>query len=765
MNNILPDDLPNLVIVYDSRWKISKINASAISLLGYSKADELIGQPFKDILHESEHGAAENFCRDLENKKSEFLSQEIRHLRKDGKRVSIFSQFVIIKGKQDPDESRYIQSGFYTGEKTLREQELKNLHFLEILAENVPGLMMLVIDDNLEILCSLGSEKKKPIKDDEQDKMLEERLPKNIIKIIQPLLDIAFEGTSVSREFKHEDDYFLVRLIPISDQNNNDLCAIILQNITETKIIENKLNISKKVAEAANEEKSAFIAKMSHEIRTPLNAIIGFTDQLIKTKLTKKQSTYLDVVNNSSHHLLSTIDDILLLTRIESGKIEPGQTEVDEEPFSIEKLINAVKNIFELSVREKNLDFEINYDPSVKEVLLGDPAKIRQVLINLIANAIKFTHKGGILLSCSLIKRTGKTLTIRFDVADSGIGIKADELKRIFEPFHQVDNSPSRSYFGSGLGLTISKDHVKSMGGELTVKSTPAKGSTFSFTLTFKKAKTQLPGYDHDKPLLSPTRLDQVSILFTDDDLASRMLGKVILEQYKANCVFAGSGEEAVKKFKPGRFDIILLDINMPGTSGVDVAKHIRKIESSNKNLPRAKIIAMTANVLRKHINEYLRAGMDDFILKPFSESDLIKKIAIHCTGKNPVHSEPKQADKPSNEDKDYDLDELLKITKGDKDYTLLMLDTFIENGKRMLDQMQKSYNKGDYRSIAEAAHRLLPSVEQLKFKKATNLLKRIEARYLKKSKFRKDPEMIEHALNEVKSCIEKISIARNNFP
>ncbi len=759
MGNFLPDDLPNLIIVYDSQWKIKTINAAAIALLAYSDADELTGKPLKTILHESEYGHIKTLCQTLENKKSKLFSQEIRHLRKDGKWIRIFSQFSIIRDKQDPDKNAYIQSGFYVDEQKLQDHQLANFHHLHILAENVPGLMMLLVDKNHSILCRVGSETKKREEEGEQYKTLKEELPKNIIDILQPLIKIAFEGTSVSREFHDGNNYYSVRLLPISDQKTNDLCVIMLQDISETKLIENKLKISKKAAEAASNEKTAFIANMSHEIRTPLNAIIGFTEQLAKTKLTKKQAAYLDVVNNSSHHLLSTINDILVLSKIESG-----DNETDNEPFVLTEIIETVQDIFALRSKEKKLDFQVNFDPSIKGVLLGDPAKIRQVLINLVANAIKFTHQGGVLLSCSLIKDTQETLTIHFDVTDTGIGISEEELKNIFEPFHQADNSLDRSYFGSGLGLTISNNYLKSMGGKIAVKSTPEKGSTFSFTLSFQKSTRQLTDDTPDKSLLPPTLPDQVRILFTDDDPVSRMLGEVILKQYNTKCVFAKSGEEAVKKFKPGCFDIVLLDINMPGMSGVEVAKHIRIIESNNENLPHTKIIAMTANVVRKHIQEYLKAGMNDFLLKPFNEQDLIKKIALYSTENNSVPAQPKESEKTVSEDEDYNLDALLQITQGDKEYTLLMLDTFIENGKSVLEQMQQASRTEDYHSIAEAAHSLHPSVEQLGFKKTTSMLKRIESRYLRKNNFKKDPEMIEHTLNEVASCIEKINIARDHY-
>lgn len=761
MKHMLTDDIPNAVFVYDYKWQISKINTTAMALLGYANADELIGKPLKDIVHKCGHYDTETICLDLENAKTNSIIKNIKYLRKDGKCINIFSQFGIIKSKQASDACRYIQSGVFSGEEIILDQQLKKLHCLKTLAENVPGLMMFLIDKNHEIHCSVGSKKKKQLikHTDTEAKTLEDMLPAGIIEIMQSLLDIAFEGTSVSREFKHENTYYSVRLNPITDQYGENLCVIILQNITETKVIENKLKISKEAAETANEAKSIFIAKMSHEIRTPLNAIIGFSEQLNKTKLTKKQSAYLDVVKNSSHHLLSTIDDILVISRIESG-----QSDLDEEPFIIENVIKAVNDVFELRVREKKLDFRIRCDSPVKEVLIGDPAKIRQVLINLIGNAIKFTHEGFVLLSCSVLNRTNRKTTIRFDISDTGIGMREDEVKHIFEPFHQVDNSLYRRYFGTGLGLTISKDLVKTMGGEITVKSAPAVGSTFSFTLTFKRSKKQIRGYEQNKTVSPLTFPDKARILFTDDDPNSRMLGKVILDQYKARCVMASSGNEAVKKFKPGRFDIVMLDINMPGMSGVDVAKHIRAIESSNNSHSYTKIIAMTANVFRRSIKEYLKAGMDDFILKPFREEELIEKIITHSTYKGNWLSEPEQIDKPQGENKDYDLGELLRITKGDKDYTLLMLDTFLDNGKNMMNQMRKSYVNADYRAIAEAAHRLLPSFEQLGLNKATELLKQIDTRYLKKSKFRKDPKLIENTLNEMESCMLIISNVRDQF-
>jgi PAS domain S-box-containing protein len=757
------DELPNPTIVYDSEWRIRKINKPALVLLGYSKAEEICGRSIHHILTRKKHLNEEIAQMINEVGTEASAGKEIEHISKDGSCIKFFSQFKSVEDNESPGTFFYLESGFYCYDMLQQASQVipKELDYWRILADNVPYLMVFLVDKKLDILCSLGHEEVKQIivDTDERLKNLFSLLPPEFIAVLEPLFNIVFEGTSVSREFTYSDHYYSVSLKPLPDKYENFLCVVVIQNITDTKLVEKKLLLSKEEAEYANEAKNNFIAKMSHEIRTPLNAILGFTHQLNKTKLTKRQSRYLEVVISSSQHLLSTIDEILVLSRIESG-----QFETEEEPFSLENVIKDVIDLFWLRVKEKDLDFQIRFDPPIREVLLGDPSKIRQVLINLIANAIKFTNKGGILMDCSVIDRTKEQLTIRFDITDTGIGIKAEEIKLIFAPFHQVDNSISRNYFGSGLGLTISNDLLKSMGSEITVKSSPGIGSTFSFILSLKRSKTQLPRYNHDKSLLPFKLSDQVRILFIDDDPVSRMLGKVILDQYHARYVFAKSGGEAIKKFKPGKFDIVLLDINMPGISGVDVANHIRNIEIDFKSIPPVKIIAMTANVLKKHLKEYLRAGMDDFILKPYKEADLIEKIITYSTKKFADYTESAEGDKLQGNSEDYDLGELLRITKGDKEYTLLMLDSFLENGLKMLHHMNRAYNSGDYQSIAEAAHRLLPSVEHLGFKKTTSLLKVIENRYLRKGKFRKDPQMIKHMLNEVESCLEKIRIARDDI-
>jgi PAS domain S-box-containing protein len=763
MKAFCADQLPNPVIVYDSDWKILKINTSALILLGYSQAEDLYGKSIHYILSENVHRNTDNLQSLIDESTGSSPPKKIEHISKDGKCIELLSQFRKVSDNEVPGTFYYIESGFFyydVLQHDIRKQQ-KKLDYWKILADNVPGLRVILVDNNLDIHCSIGQEETTQVIGGPDNGLINliSQLPPEFIAVFRPLLKIVFEGTSVSREFTYLNDHYAVSLTPLSDQHKNPLCIIVIQNITETKLAEKKLLLSKEEAEDANEAKSNFIAKMSHEIRTPLNAIIGFSDQLKRTRLTKKQSDFLDIVNNSSKHLLSTIDDILVLSKVESGQIE-----VDDIPFKVAGVIKAVKDILGHRILKKDLEFDTHCNISDDDVLRGDPAKLRQILINLVSNSVKFTHTGKISLSCSTIKNTSRSHIIRFTVSDSGIGIPPEKLQAIFDPFYQADNSIGRSYFGSGLGLTICKELAESLGGEIKVSSVPGKGSEFSFTLSFKKSSE--PYIDHQavSPLIHKDLFKSINILFVDDDPVNQMLGKVILNKYKARVTFAKTGQEAIKLFKPGCFKLVLLDINLPGTSGIDVAKQIRKIEENFNITDPAKIIAMTANVLKKHIDQYLKAGMDDVILKPFTEDDLYKKIVTHThlSLNGDVNNNHKASYNYMSDQ--YNLEELLRTTKGDKEFTVLMLNTFIDNATILLEKVRSDLERNDYLSIAESIHQLLPSVEQLSFRNTTNLLRKIERRYLRKKDFTNDPKLIERAIKEIAFCIGSIQEVRDEI-
>jgi PAS domain S-box-containing protein len=761
MENNFLEVMPNPVILYDSHWKIRKINQAAINLLRYSDCEELLGQDIEKIVWPPDLELLEEIRAKTEKEEEYKPGRELHHLCKDGGKVKMVSHFRKICCEQTDTVQKIIESGIPFEDIVRRyHEQLEKLHCWRSLAENVPGLNMMLVDKSLKVHCVVGSEKQKKslILHDSVQEDMSKYFPQSIVNVLTPLLKIAFESTPVSREFSDGKEYYSVRLNPLAGEGGEIMCVIILQNITESKVFEKKLKLSKQEAEEANEAKSTFIAKMSHEIRTPLSAVIGFAEQLGKTRLSKKQNSYLKIINNSSEHLLSIIDDILVLSKIEAGQIE-----FEKVPFRISHVLKTVRSLLDLRYKKKNLSFNTFYDLSLDdEVVLGDPGRLRQVLINLINNAIKFTHKGGITVSCSPDNITAKQIIVRFTITDTGIGIPPEELEGIFAPFRQVDNSIGRSYFGSGLGLSISKNLIEKQGGSISVKSIPGKGSTFTFTVKYKRTSQPIPDDTTAHPVPSGILLDHVKLLFVDDDPMNQLLGKEILRQYKIKTVFAGSGEEAIKLFKPGRFDMVFLDINMPVISGIDVARHIREAELSDKKKPATKIIAMTANVLKSHIEKYLRVGMDDVIIKPFKEETLYEMIAMHA-GK-PAPPAKNKVSSNDNHLQTFDLTGLERFTKGNAAFTMLMLTTFIENSEQLLKKIKMTFAADDYGSVAEAAHRLLPSFEQLGFKKATALLREIDTRYLRKKTFRKDPDLIETTIKEIGEALKTIKHAKSQI-
>jgi len=631
-----------------------------------------------------------------------------------------------------------------------------NIEDLTILSENIPGLEMFLIDESMRVHCKFGQETFIQRWHDEfiEDAGFLSYFSSETKTIIESLLKVAFQQTPVSSEFSINNNSFSIRIFPYKNESDEDLYAVILQNITETKIVENTLKTLKKEAEEANKAKDDFVARMSHEIRTPLNAVIGFAEQLKGTRLTKKQTDYVDVVNNSARHLLSIIDDILVLSKIESGVIE-----LDDIPFLVNNVLEEIDSLLEMRYTKKGLNLYYKTDFPDGYTLLGDAEKLRQVLINLANNAIKFTKEGEIRLDAKLVRENKSTARICFEVTDTGIGIASGEIKEIFKPFQQVNNRFRHNHTGCGLGLTISKDLVESMGGELTVKSTPGKGSTFSFTLEFKKTDDSVSQSKMVPKQAGSIMPGSVRILFVDDDPVNLLLGKVILKKFRIRADFAESGEQALACFKPGRYDMVFLDINLPDKSGVEVAKSMRDLEKNLNKRPKTTIVAMTANAMRKQLVYYLRADMDSILLKPYSEETIYQKIVRFTGSWNNEDIDLQNLRRPDkkDEDKENDLSGLEKVTKGDKEFTLLMMHTFVENSRNLIKKLRSGLKKNDYALIAEVSHKLLPSVEQMGFKEASGLLKQIEDRYLKKSNVAKDPRLIRKTIDQLQKDVALI--------
>lgn len=361
--------------------------------------------------------------------------------------------------------------------------------------------------------------------------------------------------------------------------------------------------------------KQQFLSNMSHEIRTPMTAIIGFSKVVLKTELTTKQREYIEAIKTSSDALLVLINDILDLAKVDAGKMT-----FEQNAFDMESDISAMLHLFDLKIQEKNLELIKNYDKSIPKILLGDSVRLNQIILNLISNAVKFTSKGSITLSVTLVETTEETVIIKFEVADTGIGVAENMLPTIFESFQQATSSTTRQYGGTGLGLAIVKQLVEWQGGTINVKSKINEGSTFNFVLSFRKSKGKT---DTEIIVTEPNpEIKMIRILAVEDMPLNRMLLKIILDEFGFQSDFAENGREAIEKLKATMYDVILMDIQMPVMGGLEATEFIR-----NQMKSKIPIIALTADVTMEDLEKCKVIGMNDHVSKPIDEKQLFNKI------------------------------------------------------------------------------------------------------------------------------------------
>ncbi len=529
---------------------------------------------------------------------------------------------------------------------------------------------------------------------------------------------------TVSGELK----WILLRAMPRKLEDGSVIWDGIASDITEIKRIRQELEKARDQAEAANRAKSEFLANMSHEIRTPLNGIIGFTDLLIKTNLNESQALYMNTVSRSAYSLLDLINDILDFSKIEAGKLE-----LNIEKFSLTNLISQSLDIIRIQKKDKPIEIIANLPIDKNVFIWADEVRIRQILINLLGNAIKFTDYGKIEIIVEVINTKEEETKILFSVQDTGIGISKVNQEKIFDAFSQEDSTTTRKYGGTGLGLTISNKLLGLMGSKLELESEAGKGSRFYFTIQANAEIAPIENIELKKTKLVPEKIDNfldssknITVLLAEDNEVNTLLAKILLKKFLSSMkiIEAVNGKQVLIEFQKEKPDIIFMDIQMPELNGYDTTKEIRKMETDT----RTPIIALTAGTSRKEIDECIKSGMDDFISKPILPETIEKILKKWLNSSDNIEARKDFYEKDKNIEEHFDL-EKLKERLGDDNEIILekVLSMAKANLKNSLIEYKSFFYTKNIADVKKFGHKLKGSSLNLSFEKLSKLAATIE--------------------------------------
>lgn len=476
--------------------------------------------------------------------------------------------------------------------------------------------------------------------------------------------------------------------------------TVIGRDISLRKTSEKELNLAKDKAEEVSLAKAEFLSTMSHEIRTPLNAVIGITHLLLRQSPRENQIEYLNTLKFSSENLMALVNDIL-----DYNKIVEGELLLEKINFDLSGLMMDIKQSFILKAAQKNINFSVSVDTSIPSSLIGDKTRIAQILNNLIGNAIKFTEKGEVRIKVTLNQDLTNEVTIDFLIYDTGIGIPEDKIEIIFNRFAQVGPEISRKFGGTGLGLAITKKLLELQGAAIKVESKVGKGSRFSFSLQLRKGAK---GIGHKTvsgtPKITLSRnLQGLRVLLVEDNQVNQLVAAEFLRKWNAKLMVADSGKKAIGLVKKNDFDLILMDLQMPGMDGYETCMAIKQISGRTKDIP---VMALTANTLQEIREEVYKAGMSDIVTKPFDPDELFTKL---CKYSDRQHKNTKKGELGQ---KIINVAKLDEIAEGNEQFLKAIVASYIEELAQFKTRYPEIIHKKDLSTYKAAKHKISPSLK-----------------------------------------------------
>ncbi len=754
-----PSGSNSLSLVYelDNQGRFLKVNKTFEDVLGY-KASEVIGLKYDTFIHPSEKPDHILEFKDLtKNKNLSIKNYRIRHKSGYWKNFNCTS---FLSVRENGEKSMVIISdeilnGLHS------EAEIKKVKlYQDIIFNHLQGMDVLLIDKNMRFLYSAGHEKNRFNLSDEDftGKSFHEVLTPRVRKTLLPVLEAALEGRSLSKVNRYSGQIFEIFASPVKNQNGEILAvAVTIKNITRDKADQAQLRKAKREAVAADKAKSLFLASMSHEIRTPLNTIIGFANQLSKTGLATEQKKYVRLIQDSSDQLINVVNELLIIFKIGMGKVF-----IDKKPFIVREIFNEIGEILRPEAENKKIRFELSVSKDVPKMIVGDPFRVKQVLMNITGNALKYTEHGFVRLSCDVAEDKKRKVILAFTVEDTGIGIPAGELPYIFDEFRQAQNLKDKQRNGTGLGLTISKKLVELQKGKIHVKSILNKGTTFTVKQPFLKSNRKIipviqNSYNLKQKLLAGKRL-----LLVDDDEQNLMLADVLFREWGLHYDTTSNAYDGFELSGINKYDIIMLDIHMPKISGMELMRMIRQ-DPKNPNRE-TKMITITANILQSDLKKYLHSGFDSYILKPFREHELYNKIcSILNIRKETAETEMQNELSEHFEETDYNhlnysLSDLKSAAKGDRDFINRMILTFFKNTRNSVSIIENSLAEKNWKEIGEAAHKMITAFRYFKCQKIVENLLAIENKSLYTGEFTSIPELVNETIPLIDKTLKKIN-------